>query len=458
MMFDVVVIGGGSGGYAAAVRCADLGATVCVVEKEVLGGTGLNWGCIPTKTLHRNAEVANLVKNVDDYGIMIKAYEIDIAKIQERKHRIIDQLKHDIENTLFEKKVKVVNGEGRVISRHEVMVGLSDGREKLIKCKHVILATGSQPIIPDMEGADLEGVLSSRELLEFGEAPDHLVIVGAGVIGLEFASIFEALGSRITLVSSSDRILARVDREVSLKLEAHLKRNDVNLVYNARVYAVTADEEESYAVLAKQGDATIKIEGDKVLIAIGRKPNVSGLGLDETQIEFTRRGVAVDENYMTNVEGVYAVGDINGKMMLAYTAVYQGNVAADHIMKGVSSSKIDALPACIFAFPEIACVGLTEEEADQDGIDYKVSKFSFELSAKALALGETEGMVKVISDHSNQILGVHIIGPHATDLIHEGVLAIHGHMSAKDIITTIHAYPTLAEVFAKAVNGLVGKD
>lgn len=449
---DIVIIGGGPGGYVAAIRAAQLGAKVCLVEEREMGGTCLNRGCIPTKALYTNAEIMNTLKEIDNFGIQVDNYDINVEQVQKRKQDVVDKLVGGIEKVIKDYGIKVLRGRGRIQDKNIVHVVLNDGEEQDISTKNIIIATGSKPSIPNIPGVDLQGVITSDEILNFTEVPKRLAVAGSGVIGIEFAYIFNALGSEVSVISST--LLKRVDKDITKRLPSILKRQGIHLYADVRAKEIIKGENGLIIKAGgKKGD--IEVEADYLLMASGREPILEDLNLDEMGIEYDEKGIRVNEHYETNISGVYAIGDVIGGIMLAHVASHEGIHAVEHIMMVDSNVKHGVVPDCIFINPQIAYVGLTEEMAMEKGLDYKISKFMFGANGKALAMGEPDGFVKVISSgDENKIIGVHIMGPHASDLIHEGALAIAHEMKAEDISNTIHAHPTLAEAFSEAVLGL----
>ena len=453
MQMDVVVIGGGPGGYVAAIKAAQLGAKTCVVEMDKVGGTCLNRGCIPTKALYRNAEILNTLKEIDKFGISVPSYEVDINKVHDRKEEVVNTLVSGVEQLLKANGVEVVEGRAVLKDKHTVVVTLNSGDTREITTKNIILATGSKPSMPPIEGADIDGIMTSDDILNLREIPDTLLVIGGGVIGMEFAGIFNSLGTKVTVIQSGDGILKFADSDLTKRLTASVKKKGVNVQLNTRIkkiekggsgFIVTAD--------GKKGEVTF--EAEKVLMSIGRSPLTENIGLEEVGIEFDKRGIKVNDKFETNVEGIYAIGDVNGKCMLAHAASHQGITVAERIMGHDSDANHDLVPNCVFVFPELSTIGPSEDDLKAEGKEYKVSKFMFAANGKALSLGETEGLVKVIADKDDTIIGVHILGPHASDLIHEGVLAVNKKMNVKDIADTIHAHPTLSESFVEAVLGI----
>lgn len=452
---DIVIIGGGPGGYVAAIRAAQLGARVSLVEAREIGGTCLNRGCIPTKALYTNAEILNTLKDIDSFGIHVNSYGIDVEEVQKRKQNVVDQLVGGIEKLIKAQGINVIRGQGEILDKNTVRVVLNAGGEETVSAQNIIIATGSRPSMPNIPGIDLEGVITSDDILNFSEVPKRLAIAGSGVIGIEFAYIFNAMGSEVSVISST--LLKRVDKDITKRLPSILKKQGIKLYDEVRAKEIIKGDNglTIRAASKKQGKEDMEIEADCLLMASGREPVLEGLNLDSLGIEYDKKGIKVNENYETNVPGIYAIGDVIGGIMLAHVASHEGIHAVEHIMGLTTEVRHEVVPDCIFIKPQIACVGLTEEMAKEKGLDYKVSKFMFGANGKALAMGEPEGFVKVISSgEDNKIIGVHIMGPHASDLIHEGALAITHDMNALDIANTIHAHPTLGEAFSEAVLGL----
>lgn len=456
-MFDIVIIGGGPGGYVAAIKGAQLGQKVCLIEKERLGGTCLNYGCIPTKALYRNAEILNTLRVSDEFGIKLDGYSIDVEQIQKRKQSVIDTLVNGIDQLIKANKIEYISGTAELVDKNTVAVVCEDGSVQRIQGKNIIIATGSEAVVPD--ALDSDGIWTSKEILSFEKIPESLAIIGGGVIGMEFASIFSSMGVSVTVLEFLPTILSMVDSDLTKRLTPSLKKRGINILTSTSVSCIErVNDGYNIKCLGKKGEVEIKAE--KVLIATGRRPYLEGLGLEKLNIDFDKKGIKVDHNYRTNVEGIYAIGDVNGKNMLAHAASWQGEKAVLSIVgQACDGEKEPVVPSCIFIFPEIAAVGITEDEAKLKNLDYKTSRFMFGANGKALTLGESEGMVKIISEKRENkeiIIGVHIMGPHASDLIHEAVLAVNCEMEIDRIVHTIHAHPTLAEAFHEAASGIVG--
>lgn len=456
MTKDIIIIGAGPGGYVAAIRAAQLGANVYLIEDREVGGTCLNRGCIPTKAYFRNAEIYSNIKRSEEFGITVDDVQINGKALQDRKKKIVSQLVKGIETLISSyDNIEFIDGRASLVDKNTVKVKLKDGETKEIKADNIVIATGSKPTMTETKGVELDGVITSDDLLEMEEIPETLIVVGAGVIGVEFASIYNGLGSNVVLLAS--RMLKNADMEIRRRITPLLKKRGVDVYMDIRAKEIIKDGDKLKVIAKyKKKDKEVEVVGDKVLIASGRGPVVEGLNLDEVGIVYTHKGIEVNEHFETNVEGIYAIGDVNNVgIQLAHVASSQGVYVVERIMGLESKINLDVYPNCVFCFPEVAHVGLTEEEAKEKKIEYKVSKFMFGANGKALTLGESDGLVKVISSRKdNKILGVHIIGPHANDLIHEGALAISNGLTVDHIANTIHAHPTLSEAFYEAVLGI----
>lgn len=450
---DIIIIGGGPGGYVAAIRAAQLGLTVTVVEKDKLGGTCLNRGCIPTKALYRNAEILNILENIDEFGINVSDYSIDVAKVQDRKNKIVHTLVSGVEQLLKANKVQVISGEATLKDKNTVTVKTIDGVQDII-AKNIIIATGSVPYMPSIKGSEEKGVVTSDELLEFDKIPEELVVLGGGVIGLEFAGIFNAMKTKVTVIKASTTMFPSVDSDITKRYSAYLKKQGIEVKSSVDVKSI--ERQGGKLVIKAEGKkGEMSITADTILISKGRRANVKGLDIESLGIVMDKKGIRVDENLKTNIEGIYAIGDVNGISLLAHAASHQGVYAVEHIA-GLTNEKYEAIiPDCIFVFPEIASVGVTEDEAKKTELQYNASKFMFGANGKALSLGEGDGFIKILSlKEDDTIIGVHIMGPHASDIIHEGALAINNKLSVEDIKKTVHAHPTLSEAFYEAALGL----
>lgn len=455
MDYKVVVIGGGPGGYTAAIRASQFGASVALVEKERLGGTCLNWGCIPTKALASGAETLNAVRRAGNFGINVKEFDIDYSQLVKRKNQVVDRLNKGLEFLLRKKhKIDVISGTGRIADTGKIAVKTVQGENIELEAENIIVATGSSPAVLEELAYDGRRVITSNEVLELNELPAEMLIVGGGVIGCEFASIFAEYGVKVTVIEAMPTILPMADRDVSRQLQSLFKRRGINVKTKAKVMEVK-HQGDKVTVVLENGET---LSADKMLVSIGRSLNTTGLGLEEAGVKLGDRGqVLVNEYLQTSIPSIYAIGDVTGKVQLAHVASAQAVVAVDNIMNKKRAMNYRVVPNCIFTSPEVAAVGLTAQQAEEQGIKVKTGKFPFMASGKAQAMGETNGFVKVLVDpETDKILGVHIIGPHASDLIAEAALAIQLGATAEQLANTIHAHPTLAEALAEAAEAVHG--
>ena len=445
---DIVVIGGGPAGYVAAIHAAHLGAKVAVVEKDKLGGTCLNRGCIPTKALVRSVEVLLEARRASDFGIDVDNIKINFQKIMARKSSISDKLVSGVEQLMKANKISVYRGTGRILSPHLIKVN-----DEEIATRKLIIATGSESALLPIPGLDLPGVLTTDDILELKQLPESLVVIGGSHVGVEFGSIFSGLGTKVTIVKRRPLRLEPIDEEIGRRFAQTLPRQGIEVKIGAAVKAIKR-EGAALRVVWDTPEGEQGVEGQMVLMATGRRPYSEGLGLLQLGIKTDGRAIVVNEHLETNIKDVYATGDVLGKSMLAHVAMYEGEVAAENALGHSRQADYRAVPSCIFTQPEIAGVGITEKEAKDSSIPYKVSKFPFAACGRAVTMDETTGMVKMICDAENgRVLGMHIMGPHASDLIAEGVLAIQLGGTARDIAHTIHAHPTLPEAVHEAAMG-----
>jgi dihydrolipoamide dehydrogenase len=454
---EVVIIGGGVGGYVAAIKAAHLGLKTVLVEKGKLGGVCLNWGCIPTKALVSTAELLNNLQRAGEFGIQVKDYSFDFPAIMKRKDMITQRLSSGVGQLMKANHIRVIRGEGQIIEPGIVEVNDMAGEKEKIKTNNIIIATGSKVMKLPLPGIDNEGVITSDEALSLSKLPSRMLIIGGGVVGIEFAGIFKALGVEVTVVEMLPRILLPIDEEIALRLTQLLQRKGIKIHTDCKVKEIKRNK-QNLEVLISTTDGEKKIETEKVLLAVGRVPELGNIDVQRLGIELNGKAIKVDEKMRTNIPGIYAVGDVVGKIMLAHVASREGIVAVENISGKEILMDYKVVPNCVFSMPEVASVGLTEEEARQENDNIKVSKFPFIANGKALGMGETEGMVKIIADaDTSELLGLHILGAHASDLIAEGTLALSMEATAFEIVNTIHAHPTLAEAIAEAAEGIVGK-
>lgn len=450
--YDIIVIGAGPGGYVAAIKAAQLGAKVAIVEKNVVGGVCLNIGCIPTKALIKSARIHKDVLGAKAFGINLDAasVSVDMKQVVKRKDIIVKKLTIGVKSLLKKNGVDLIEGEAKVIDKNTVEVA-----DKKYQTKNLIIATGASPVIPPIpgvkEGFESGFILTSKEALSLDAIPTNLVIVGGGVIGIEFATIYSSFGSNVTILEMADNILVNIDDEVRETYLKSLKKDKVNVLTKAQVTKVAKDS-VTYLLDGKE----VVVPADKVIMAVGMRPNTASL--DHLGLEITRNGITTNDKLETNIKGIYAIGDVNGKYMLAHVASSEALVAVENIMGGNKTIDYSKVPSGIYGFPEIASVGLTEQEAKEKGIDYKVSKFPLMANGKALAEAETEGFIKLIADTKyNEIIGAHILSPHATDLISEIVVLMNLEGTAHELASSIHPHPTLSEVFGEVAMGILDK-
>lgn len=451
--FDAVVVGGGPGGYACAIRLSQNGLKAALVEEGELGGTCLNRGCIPTKTLLHSADVYYDATHGGAFGVTAGNVTFDYAKIIQRKNAVSKQLSSGI--AFLEKSHGVTVFKARAVLKDRGTVQLDSG--EALSCDHLIVATGSNPARIPIPGVDLPGVVDSTGLLNMTTCPRHIIIVGGGVIGIEFATFFYRLGVKVTIVEMLDRVLGPLDKDVTDFVEAELKACGVELVLGVKVESIEPGLKVNYA--AVKGGAKGTAEGDVVLMAGGRAPNTRGIGLDAVGVNMDRKGfVDVDGLCRTNVPGVYAIGDINGKMQLAHVATAQGTLVADHIAgKPCKQLNLNRIPSCVYCNPETAMVGLTEEQARAAGRDVGTGVFNLSGNGKALTMGENKGFVKFVFDRATEeILGFHVIGPRATDLAAEVAAVMECEGTISEIGSTVHPHPTVSEAVMEAAHACHG--
>lgn len=442
MMSDLIIIGAGPGGYEMAAHAAHRGLSVLLVEKDKLGGTCLNRGCIPTKALCRQAELLNFLREAPAFGVTTGEVKVDYAVAVARKNQVVDNLRDGVSLLLKNDLITIVHGEATIVDKHHVAV---DGT--VHEGRNIVIATGSAPKMLPIPGASW--AITSDELLEMDKLPSTLCVVGGGVIGMEFAAIFAAYGVEVSVVEYCKEILPPFDKEVAKRLRTVLSRRGINFYTQAAVTSILTDD-DGLEVCFEQKGKPKSVMADKVLMAVGRQP-VLPAGVSELGLTVERGAIVVDDHMMTSVEGVYAIGDVNARTMLAHAATAQGRVALAHILGEPSSIDLGVVPGAVFTQPEMAMVGLTEEQCEQQGLDVSVRKTFFRSNGKAMAMGETDGLVKMIVDNATRrVLGCHICGPHAADLIQEVALAMSAHLTVEHIASTIHGHPTLGEVLAAA--------
>jgi len=449
---QITIIGGGPGGYVAALKAAKMGTDVTLVEKEKLGGTCLNWGCIPTKALVRSAEIYNNFKNAAKFGCRAENIDFKWDEIISRKNKIVSQLTNGIKSLLKKHKVEVITGRAEIVDKNTVLV-VKDEKELIINTTNIILATGSKPIeLPIVAEAADKHVLYSKKALDLEQLPQKMAIIGGGVIGLEFAFIFSRLDVEVTVIEYLEEVLSFLDSDVIREITEAAAEAGIKIYTGAEAKSVVATADNQALVEFKVFGQKKYITADKVLMAVGRQADLGGLDLEKTGIMLDDTGgIKVNKKMQTTVDNIYAIGDCTGKTQLAHAASHQGIIAVKNILDEKAEMNYNVIPTAVFTAPEIAAVGLTEKEAANKDFDIKIGKFPVMANGKALTLGETRGFVKIISDaETDSVLGGTIIGPHATDLIAEITLAVNNNLTTEAIIDTIHAHPTSAESIYEA--------
>jgi dihydrolipoamide dehydrogenase len=446
----LTIIGAGPGGYVAAIRAAQRGARVTVVENAEVGGTCLNRGCIPTKTLIASAEALVHVRRAEEFGLDITGdVSYNLSRIRERKDKVVSTQVKGIKGLFKSWGVSLIEGRGSLLSPDVVRVVQNDGSAMDVKSDRIIIATGSKPATIPGIPFDGESVITSDDAVRLKKVPKSLLIIGAGVIGSEFAFIYRTFGAEVTMVEMMPRALSTEDEEMSGIIEREFKKAGIKLMANVKVEEVKKDA-EGLMVATLSGGRQVKVE--MVLVSIGRSMNSESMGLETVGMMKGRRGeIIVNEKMETSLPGIYAIGDVTGKILLAHVASHQGLVAVENILGGDEKMDYTTVPSGIFTMPEIGSVGLREKEAFEKGIKVRVGRFPYRALGKAHAMGEIVGMVKVIADEAtDKVLGVHICGAHATDMVHEGALAVKMGATARDLAHMIHAHPTLAEAVMEA--------
>ncbi len=452
----LTIIGAGPGGYVAALKAAQLNAQVTVIEDTEVGGTCLNRGCIPTKALVASAEALHKAKNIEEFGIEVSGEIIpNLSKIMERKNKIVSTQVKGIRSLFKSWGVNLIEGRGMILTPEKVEVQKKDNTTEIIETDKIIIATGSRPAQIPIFPFDGEHIMSSDDALNIKSIPKSLIIIGAGVIGCEFACIFKELGTEVTMVEMMPRAVSTEDPEISEILEKELKKKKIKLMTGVKVERVEGQHDGIHVYLADGKE----LVAEKLLVSIGRSLNTENIGLEAVGIKKGTRGeVVVNEKMETNIEGIYAIGDVTGGILLAHTASKQGIVAACNACGKEKKYDSSVVPAAIFTSPEIGSVGLREHQAEEKGINIKTGHFQFRALGKAHAMGEIAGMIKIVADaNTDMVLGVHIIGPHASDLVHEGALAMKAGLTVKEVADMIHAHPTLAEGLMEAAEDVHGE-
>lgn len=436
MTSDLIIIGSGPGGYRTAEYAAKKGMTVTIFEKGEAGGTCLNCGCIPTKTLCRHAEILDTLRDSEVYGLEGLSYQFNFGRVMERKREVTAALRQGVETLMGAPGITFVRAEARFKDEHTV---IANGEE--FTAKNIIIATGSRAKMPPIKGIDLPHVLTSTELLDIESLPKRLCIVGAGVIGMEFASIFNSFGVEVTVIEFLKECLPALDSDIAKRLRQTIGKRGVNFFMQSGVKEITPE----YVIFERKGK-TEQVEADTVLIATGRAANTEGLGLEEAGVVFDRNGIHTDEHLQTNVPGIFAIGDVNGKCMLAHAATFQGLHVVNHLMGEDDGIKLDLVPSAIFTHPEAAGIGMTEDRCKAEGIEYVCKKGYYRANGKALAMNETDGLVKLLAGNDGRLIGCHIYGAHASDMVQEISSLMTKGATVKELADMIHTHPTLSEI------------
>lgn len=444
-MRDLVIIGAGPGGFDTAIHAKEHGLDVVLIERHKVGGTCLNYGCIPTKALYHNAKKIKDMKTLDVFGINVDDFSIDYDIIKTRKETIVENQVKNILTTIKKLKIELVEGEAQIIDANTVLVN-----DVEIKTKNIIIATGSSPKQLNFKGNDLDVVKTSKDILNLDTFPKKMVVIGAGVIGCEMASIFNQFDTEVSLIEYQDEILPPLDKEIKKRARNLYKRSGINIYTNSSLQEVVK-RDDTYFVIVESKGKLIEIETDFVLVSTGRKPNFGNLDLDKLQINYSNTGITVTENFETSIPHIYAIGDVTGLLMLAHKATYDGYKVVSHILNKEMDIHFDQVPSVVFTLPEIATVGVIERELE--GTNYQKNKFMFKTNAKAQCLNETDGFVKMLVDETGILVGCHIIGPHASDLIHEVTSVMYTKISINDYKNIIHAHPTISEVVGECIKG-----
>lgn len=460
--FDVAIIGSGPGGYVAAIRCAQLGMKTALIEKyNTLGGTCLNVGCIPSKAMLDSSEhFYNAVHHFEEHGIEVTSPKVNLKQMIERKRGVVKMTCDGINYLMKKNKITVITGNGSYLSKNIIEITKADGTKEQIEAAKSIIATGSKPTSLPFIKVDKERIITSTEALELKEVPKHLIVIGGGVIGLELGSVYARLGSKVSVVEFMDRLIPGMDAALGKELQRVLKKNlKFEFYMKHKVTGVNAKGSDVTVSADNASGEKIELKGDYVLVSVGRKPYTDNLGLEKAGVKLDERGrVNVDDHLSTNIEGIYAIGDVVRGAMLAHKAEEEGVYVAEQMAGQKPHMNYNLIPGVVYTWPEVAAVGLTEEQLKEQGKKYKVGNFPFRASGRARASMDTDGFVKVLSDETtDEILGVHMIGPRCADMIMEAVVAMEYRASAEDISRICHAHPTFTESFKEACLDATGK-
>lgn len=465
MAYDVIVLGSGPGGYPAAIRASQLGFKVAIIEKESLGGVCLNWGCIPTKALIKSAQVYDYMKHSASYGINATGVQHDFGAVVKRSRGVADKMSKGVQFLMKKNKIDVIMGYGKIKAKGQVEVTAADGSKQIVEGKHIVIATGGRSrALPNLP-QDGKKVIGYREAMVLPEQPKSLIVVGSGAIGVEFAYVYNSMGTKVTIVEFMPRIVPVEDEDISKELEKQYKKQGIEIMTNASVESVDTSGSGVKATVKKQDGSVVVLEADVLLSAVGVVANIENIGLEENGIKTEKGKIIVDKFQQTSVPGIYAIGDCSPGQALAHVAAKEGINAAEHI--GYMEKKFhhmpeamdyNNIPGCTYCIPEIASVGYTEKAAKDAGYDIKVGKFPFMASGKASAAGATEGFIKVIYDAKyGEFLGCHMIGTNVTEMIAEAVVARKLETTAHEILNAVHPHPTMSEGLKEATAAAYGE-
>lgn len=444
---DLIIIGSGPGGYSAAHHAAVHGLSVVIIEKAEAGGTCLNRGCIPTKTLCRNAEIVDTLRHADTFGLMGEGYSLDFGRVMERKQEVVGQLRSGVETLMQTPGITLVRGTASFTDAHTIAVG-----DEQYTADNIIIATGSDSKCPSIEGTTLPGVVTSTELLDVDHLPKRLCIIGAGVIGMEFASVFSSFGSNVTVIEFLKECLPVLDSDIAKRLRQTIGKRGVEFYMQSAVKSITQtnteDGTKQLTVSFEKKGKPVSVDADMVLIATGRKPCTDGLALEQAGIEYSPKGIVVDDDFQTNVSGVYAIGDVNGRCLLAHAATFQGLHVVNRILNRPDDIRFDVMPSAIFTNPEAASVGLSEDQLKAEQRPYECRKGFYRSNGKALAMNETDGMIKLLVDTADnqRIVGCHAFGAHSADMVQEIAALMNSGTTLQQLANIIHIHPTLSEI------------
>lgn len=457
--YEAIVLGGGPGGYVCAIRLAQLGIKTACIEEEEYGGVCLNWGCIPSKALIANAHFFDKAKNIGAHGIEVSGVSVDAGKMQDWKNGIIKKLTGGVRGLLKANGADIIEGRGKLVAKDTIEVILkAGGKKRITASKGIVIATGSATIeVPGFE-FDGERVIGAREAVSLRTIPKRFVVIGGGVIGLELGMAYQSFGAELTVIELTSQLMPGIDPECVKVVERNITKHGGKVFKNTRAEGVERKDDGTVEVRVSTEGTEQIIVCDQVLVAVGMKPRSRGLGLEELGVQIDSRGfVPTNEQGQTNVEGIYAIGDVSGAPMLAHKASKEGEVVAEVIAGKRAAKDWVTIPGIVFTHPEIACVGLTEEQAKDKGYEFSVGKFAFGPMGRAMSIGEKDGFTKVITDtKTGRILGIHIVGPSASDLISEAALALEMAATAEDMALTIHPHPTLGEALMEAAAASLG--